>query len=88
MVIMAQPFGRVFELWSLDMGLGPVDPQFMAIHEEDLNPEVVNNEDQAVPVVEDGEPMNEDEELVEVILVLSVSSYVMMRSSFESWIVE
>ena len=70
MVIMAQPFGRVFELWSLDMGLGPVDPQFIAIHEEELNPEIVNNEDQEVPVVEDGEPANGDEEEVEVIEIL------------------
>ncbi|KAL1831176.1 hypothetical protein ACET3Z_000827 [Daucus carota] len=65
-----EPFGRVFELWSLDMGLGPVDPQFIAIHEEELNPEIVNNEDQEVPAVEDGEPANGDEEEVEVIEIL------------------
>ncbi|KAL1826858.1 hypothetical protein ACET3Z_005270 [Daucus carota] len=42
MVFIAQPFGRVFELWSLDMGLGPMEPQFMAVNEADLGPEVVN----------------------------------------------
>ena len=42
MVVIAQPFGRVFELWSLDMGLGPVEPQFIAVNEADLGPEVVN----------------------------------------------
>uniref|UniRef100_A0A166CT15 Uncharacterized protein n=1 Tax=Daucus carota subsp. sativus TaxID=79200 RepID=A0A166CT15_DAUCS len=42
MVVIAQPFGRVFELWSLEMGLGPMEPQFMAVNEADLGPEVVN----------------------------------------------
>ncbi|KAL1821525.1 hypothetical protein ACET3Z_016394 [Daucus carota] len=42
MVIIAQPFGRVFELWSLDMGLGSSDPRYVAVHEEDLAPVVVN----------------------------------------------
>uniref|UniRef100_A0A175YKV8 Uncharacterized protein n=1 Tax=Daucus carota subsp. sativus TaxID=79200 RepID=A0A175YKV8_DAUCS len=70
MVIMSQPFGRVSELWSLDMGLGPVDPQFIPVHEEDINPEVVNNNDHEVPEVEDGDPRNEDDELVEVIEIL------------------
>lgn len=42
MVVIAQPFGRVFELWSLDMGLGPVEQGFMAVEEADLVPEVVD----------------------------------------------
>ncbi|KAL1805744.1 hypothetical protein ACET3Z_028812 [Daucus carota] len=63
------------------MGLGPTDPPFMAIHEEDLNPEVVNNEVQEVLVVEDGEHRNEDEELVEVLLGLFLA-YVMMEGCF------
>ncbi|KAL1818552.1 hypothetical protein ACET3Z_013421 [Daucus carota] len=44
LIVIAQPFGRVFELWSLDMGLGPVDQQFMAVNEADLAPEVVDGE--------------------------------------------
>ncbi|KAK1354849.1 hypothetical protein POM88_048105 [Heracleum sosnowskyi] len=44
MVIIKKPFGRVFELWSKDMGLGPVGPQFRAVHEEDLNVEVMEDE--------------------------------------------
>ncbi|KAK1388088.1 hypothetical protein POM88_016266 [Heracleum sosnowskyi] len=36
MIIIKGIFGRVQELWFNDMGLGPVDPQFQAIHEEDL----------------------------------------------------
>lgn len=51
LVIIDQPFGRIRELWSLDMGLGSVDPRFVAVHERDLNPEVEDGE--AEPVVED-----------------------------------
>ncbi|KAK1391999.1 hypothetical protein POM88_011055 [Heracleum sosnowskyi] len=35
-VIIVGPFGRVFELWNNDMGLGPIDEQIMAVHELDL----------------------------------------------------
>ncbi|KAL1822270.1 hypothetical protein ACET3Z_009048 [Daucus carota] len=67
---MEQPFGRVRELWSLDMGLGPVEPRFVAIHERDLHPVVDNEVD--VPVVEDGPHAEaaqngDDEEMVEII---------------------
>lgn len=44
MVFISQPFGRVFELRSLKMGLGSVKQQFMTVHEEDLNPKVVDGE--------------------------------------------
>ncbi|KAL1818355.1 hypothetical protein ACET3Z_013224 [Daucus carota] len=54
MVIVAQPFGRVRELWSLDMGLGPVGPPFDAVHEEDMVPAVLNGEDDQEPEVEEG----------------------------------
>ena len=53
MVVMAQPFGRVFELWSLDMGLGLVDQQFVAVHEADVAPVVDNGAEDQVPIVDD-----------------------------------
>ncbi|KAL1823966.1 hypothetical protein ACET3Z_010744 [Daucus carota] len=66
MVIFMQPFGRVFELWNRDMGLGSAEPRFMAVHEEDLVPAVVNGDEKAEPEVEDGEQMMAGEEMVEV----------------------
>ena len=42
MVVIAQPFGRVFEIWNDDMGLGLADARFMAVNEEDVGPAVVN----------------------------------------------
>lgn len=54
--MIAQPFGRVFDLWSLDMGLGSGDPRFMVVNEEDLGPGVVNDaDDQEDAVVNDQE---------------------------------
>lgn len=44
MVIISQPFGRIHEIWSHDMGLGPVGEQFVAMFDEDLAGEVVNGE--------------------------------------------
>ncbi|WOH15944.1 hypothetical protein DCAR_0935492 [Daucus carota subsp. sativus] len=67
---MAQPFGQVFELWNRDMGLDSVDPQFMAVHEEDVVPAVVDDGEQAVPEVDDGAQMLAGEEMVEVIEIL------------------
>lgn len=55
MVIIAQPFGRVPELWSLDMGLGPVGPGFVAVHEADLIPAVENGDEVQEPAVEEGD---------------------------------
>ncbi|KAL1822528.1 hypothetical protein ACET3Z_009306 [Daucus carota] len=55
MVIIAQPFGRVPELWSLDMGLGPVGPGFVAVHEDELIPAVENGDEVQEPVVEEGD---------------------------------
>lgn len=51
--IMAQPFGRVFELWSLDMGLGSADQRFVAVHEAELAPAVEDGDDAQAPQVED-----------------------------------
>ncbi|KAL1808729.1 hypothetical protein ACET3Z_025719 [Daucus carota] len=65
MVIMAEPFGRVFELWSLDMGLGSVELRYIAIHEADLNAEVVIEADE-VPKVADEQAVEEDKVQVEV----------------------
>ena len=70
MVIMEQPFGRVRELWSLDMGLGPVEPRFVAVRERDLLPDVVDEEE--VPEVEEGPHAGVDQaggeaEMVEII---------------------
>ncbi|KAL1830698.1 hypothetical protein ACET3Z_000349 [Daucus carota] len=69
MVIIDQPFGRVRELWSLDMGLGPVEPRFVAVYESDLNPVVINEMEE--PIVEDGNigQAPGDEEMVEVIVI-------------------
>ena len=77
MVVIPQPFGRVFELWSLDMGLGPVDQQFMVVHEADLIPEVVNEvevqeaaeEDDLQAVGEGGMALAGDEqhEIIEIL---------------------
>ena len=53
MVVIAHPFDRVFELWGLDMGLGPVDQQSIAIHEADLDPAVEDGEDAQAPQVEE-----------------------------------
>ncbi|KAK1365470.1 hypothetical protein POM88_041031 [Heracleum sosnowskyi] len=44
MVVIKRSFGRVYELWSKDMGLGPVGPQFRTVNEEEM----------AVEVMEDG----------------------------------
>ena len=70
MVIIAQPFGRVFELWNRDMGFGSAEPQYMAVHEDDLIPAVDNGDDNAEPEVEDGDQMMAGEEMVEVIEIL------------------
>ena len=45
MVVINQPFGRIFEIWHADMGLGPAEPQFMAVNEEDVGPGAVNDAD-------------------------------------------
>ncbi|KAK1357669.1 hypothetical protein POM88_050925 [Heracleum sosnowskyi] len=44
MVVIKKPFGRVYELWTKGMGLGPVGTQFRAVHEEDLNVEAMKDE--------------------------------------------
>lgn len=67
MVVIARPFGEIFEIWSRDMGLGSADPRFLAVNEEDLLPAVDNNGDGAAPEVVDGGLMNEEGEMVEVI---------------------
>ncbi|KAK1365907.1 hypothetical protein POM88_041468 [Heracleum sosnowskyi] len=36
MVVMEEPFGRVQELWNLDMGLGPIGPRFQARRLQDV----------------------------------------------------
>ena len=50
---MAQPFGRIFELWSLDMGLGSSEQRFVAVHDADRRPVVEDGDDDQAPVVED-----------------------------------
>lgn len=74
MVVIAEPFGRVHELWNQDMGLGPAKERFMAIHEADLAPVVDNEDEVQAPAVEDeaGDArmiMNAEGEMVEVIQV-------------------
>ncbi|KAL1811208.1 hypothetical protein ACET3Z_021273 [Daucus carota] len=43
MVVIAQPFGRVFEIWNHDMVLGPAGPHFQAVNEEDVGLRVVQD---------------------------------------------
>lgn len=43
MVVIENSFGRLFEIWSLDMGLGRVGPQFHRIHEEEVNVEAMED---------------------------------------------
>lgn len=72
MVVISEPFGRVFELWSRDMGLGSVEPIFMAVHEAYINP-VVINEDAGIMEEENGGlsvNVNAEGERVEVIEIL------------------
>lgn len=42
MVIFTNPFGRVREIWSHDMGLWPIGGQFVPVFEEELGPGKVN----------------------------------------------
>ncbi|KAL1833169.1 hypothetical protein ACET3Z_002820 [Daucus carota] len=69
MVVIAQPFGEIFELWSRDMGLGSADPRFMAVNEEDILPVVDNNGEDAALELVDGGLMNAEDEMVEVIAI-------------------
>ncbi|KAL1824891.1 hypothetical protein ACET3Z_011669 [Daucus carota] len=43
---------RNFNMESLDMGLGPIEPRFMDVHEKDLNPLMENATE--IPEVDDG----------------------------------
>ena len=52
MVVIAQLFGRIFELWSLDMGLGSSEQRFVAVHEADLAPAVEDGVDAQAPMVD------------------------------------
>lgn len=51
MVIFAQPFGRVREIWNHDMELGPIGNQFVPVFEEELQDGVLN--EHADDVVDD-----------------------------------
>lgn len=44
MVAINEPFGRIRELWSFDMGLGRVEPRFQVILEEDLDERLLEDE--------------------------------------------
>lgn len=57
MVIFTNLFGRVKEIWSHDLGLGPVGDQFDAVYEDDLEA-AVSNDDVEVLEVEEGEAVN------------------------------
>ena len=75
MVVIAQPFGRIFELWSLDMGLGPSEQRFVAVHEADLVPAVEDGVDaQALMVdndVQDGQEVQGEDGRVEIVEMLN-----------------
>lgn len=53
MVIISEPFGRIFEKWCSDMGSGPVDEQFLGVREEKIDMDDAN--DVVINEVEDGE---------------------------------
>lgn len=57
MVVFSQPFGRIHEIWSFDMGLGPVDDQFVTELEGDIAGVVVDGEiaDEGVSQIEENE---------------------------------
>ncbi|KAK1393592.1 hypothetical protein POM88_012648 [Heracleum sosnowskyi] len=44
MVIIEQPFGRIHEIWSRDMGLGSVEERFQVVYENDIVDGVVVND--------------------------------------------
>lgn len=48
MVVISGSFGRVSELWSNDIALGPVGDQFMVVHELDLLEGVADEEEVGV----------------------------------------
>ncbi|KAK1368136.1 hypothetical protein POM88_034228 [Heracleum sosnowskyi] len=50
MVVIEEPFGRIPNIWRLDMGLGSADARYVAIYESDLLPQVINVE----PMPKDG----------------------------------
>lgn len=56
-VIFTNIFGRIKEIWSHDMGLGPVEDQFDAINEKDLE-DGVSNGDVEVLENEEADAMN------------------------------
>ncbi|KAL1817607.1 hypothetical protein ACET3Z_020181 [Daucus carota] len=49
----SQLIDKIYELWNLDMGLGQVGQQFVAVHEADLVPAVVDEAENQIPIVED-----------------------------------
>ncbi|KAL1823429.1 hypothetical protein ACET3Z_010207 [Daucus carota] len=78
MVVIAQPFGRVFEIWNHDMGLGPVEPRFLVVNEDEVGPGAVNDaeiieqagmeDDDAQDQAQEGdELLNVDGEPIEVV---------------------
>ncbi|KAK1377414.1 hypothetical protein POM88_024158 [Heracleum sosnowskyi] len=53
MVLIEEPFGQIYEFWSLDMGFGLVDLQFQTVFEDEVNGVVDINEAEAGQVEED-----------------------------------
>ncbi|KAK1397283.1 hypothetical protein POM88_007146 [Heracleum sosnowskyi] len=53
MVIFSEPFGRIFEIWCSDMGLGLMEAPFLGVLEEDINMDAAN--DVVINEVDDGE---------------------------------
>lgn len=51
-IIFAQPFGRVREIWNHDMGLGPIGNRFVPVFEEELQDGVLN--EHVAEVVDEG----------------------------------
>lgn len=66
MVIISHPFGRIRDLWSFDMGFGPVGGKFVPEFLEEME-EVVLNVDLEVVNVELGHivPQNEEEQVMQ-----------------------
>ncbi|KAK1373382.1 hypothetical protein POM88_029575 [Heracleum sosnowskyi] len=61
MVIFSEPFGRIFEIWCSDMGLGLVEAPFLGVLEEDINMDAAN--DVVINEVDDGEGGQEADQM-------------------------
>lgn len=65
LVVFRRMFGRVRQLWILDMGLGPIEWDFGALIEEAYDDLMMEAGEEADAVVEISDEDSDDEEIVE-----------------------